>query len=497
MDAARRDPAAGPTAARRIDLNADIGEGPGPDGLDHDAELIGLVSSVNIACGGHAGDRGSMSRTVALAVAAGVAIGAHPSFPDRDGFGRRAVTMPDEALEASIVEQVGALAAIAEAAGAPLRHVKPHGALYSLAAADAAVAAVVARAVRRCGADLILVGLAGSVGLATAEAAGLRVAAEAFPDRAYEPDGTLRSRLRPDAVLLDSTLVGRRARAMAVEGLVEAIDGSRLTISADTLCLHGDTPGVVAHARAVRAALDDAGVRIAALPGSATSGSAPAVRAFGDAAVLVELAGPVGPATSRRVHELAASIEAGTLAVGRAGWGRPVPGATSVLVPIDPLVPGVAAAVRHLRRLVEAWPEGTSGAGSTPPAQTIAVGVLYGGVDGPDLDDVAESAGLTPDGIVELHAASVYEVLFLGFAPGFAYLGPLDERLVLPRLDVPRVTVPAGSVGIAGPHTAVYPVPSPGGWRIIGRTASVLWDPRRARPNLLAPGDRVRFVPQR
>lgn len=249
----------------RIDLNADVGEGPGADGLDVDAALIPLVSSVNIACGGHAGDAATMERAVRIALGAGVAIGAHPGYPDRAGFGRRIIPMSSRELEATIVTQVLALTAVASAAGATIRHVKPHGALYNLAATDPSIAGVVATAVRRCSPGLVLVGLAGSAGLAAAQGAGLATAAEAFPDRAYEPDGRLRSRALPEAVLLDSEVVGRRALAMAVEGRIVTTDGTRLAVDADTLCLHGDTPGAVGHARAVRAALEAAGCRIAAL----------------------------------------------------------------------------------------------------------------------------------------------------------------------------------------------------------------------------------------
>lgn len=250
---------------RRIDLNADVGEGPGADGLDVEAALIPLVSSVNIACGGHAGDAATMERAVRISIIAGTTIGAHPGYPDRAGFGRRPMPMTDVDLEATIIEQIVTLTVVAAAVGATVRHVKPHGALYNLAASDPEIAAVVARAVRRCSPDLVLVGLAGSVALDAGRAAGLAVAAEAFPDRAYDADGRLRSRALPGSVLLDSADVGERARAMAVDGLVVAVDGTRLPVRADTLCLHGDTPGVVGHARAVRAALEAAGWRIAPL----------------------------------------------------------------------------------------------------------------------------------------------------------------------------------------------------------------------------------------
>jgi UPF0271 protein len=250
-------------AGASVDLNADVGESLGPWSMGEDERLIRLVSSVNIACGFHAGDPTTIQRTVGLAVAAGAAIGAHPGYPDLVGFGRRDMDMTPEDLEAAIVYQVGAVAAFARSAGAELHHVKVHGALYNRAVKDSRVAQTVARAVRRCSGDLVIIGLAGSALIGAARAAGLAAASEAFPDRAYEADGSLRSRRFPGAVLTDSAVVAERAVAMARDGIVVAVDGSTLKVVADTLCLHGDTPGAAEHATAVRAALEAVGIGIA------------------------------------------------------------------------------------------------------------------------------------------------------------------------------------------------------------------------------------------
>lgn len=246
-----------------IDLNADVGESVGPWPMGDDERLIPLVSSVNIACGFHAGDPLTIERTVRAAIAADASIGAHPGYPDLGGFGRRDLDMAPDELEAALIYQLAAVAGFARAAGAELRHVKPHGALYNRAAQDDGVADSVARAVRRLSPGLILVGLAGSRLVAAGRAAGLAVAEEAFPDRAYEPDGSLRSRRLPGAVLTDSEVIAARAVEMACDGAVTAIDGSVIPLRADTLCLHGDTPGAAEHARAVRKALETAGVAIA------------------------------------------------------------------------------------------------------------------------------------------------------------------------------------------------------------------------------------------
>lgn len=251
--------------AVRIDLNADVGESLGPWPMGSDAELIPLVTSVNVACGAHAGDPLTIERTVRLAASHGVAVGAHPGYPDLIGFGRRDLAMAPDELEASLVFQVGALAAFAADAGVPLRHVKAHGALYNAAARDPVLAAVVARAVARVSRSVVLVGLAGSALIEAGHAAGLPTAAEAFADRAYEADGSLRSRRLAGAVHEDAAVVAAQAVAIARDGRVTTHDGAVLDVRADTICIHGDSPGAVEFAHAVREALAAAGVTVAAL----------------------------------------------------------------------------------------------------------------------------------------------------------------------------------------------------------------------------------------
>jgi len=251
---------------RTLDLNADVGEGFGRWGGSVDAELLAVVTSVNIACGFHAGDPRIMDRTVAAAVRAGVALGAHPGYFDLRGFGRREMVADPGEVENDVLYQVGALAAFARSHDAALTHVKPHGALYNQAARDPALAGAVARGVRRAGTGLTLVGLATSLPLRrAAEDEGLRFAAEAFADRAYERDGSLRSRRLPDAILEDPKAAAEQAVRIARDGIVVASDGSEVALVADTLCLHGDTPGAVAIARAVRSALEAAGITLAPL----------------------------------------------------------------------------------------------------------------------------------------------------------------------------------------------------------------------------------------
>lgn len=242
-----------------IDLNADVGEGADPRA---DEPILELVTSANIACGGHAGTPDTMRATIDFALRHGVAVGAHPSFPDRAHFGRKAMPMPLADLQLSIASQVGDLIAIAGACGARVGHVKPHGALYNVAARDARIAEAIGLALAAWRERLILVGLAGAGMLDTWRDLGFRVAAEAFADRRYEPDGSLRAREHADALVTDPAEAARQALSIACDGIVTAVDGSRLPVSAQTLCVHGDTPNAASILAAVRASLLERRVRI-------------------------------------------------------------------------------------------------------------------------------------------------------------------------------------------------------------------------------------------
>jgi len=242
----------------RIDLNADVGEGVGDD-----PGVLPSVSSANIACGFHAGNPALMRSTVQLARRHWVAVGAHPGFQDLEGFGRREMRVGTAELENLVAYQIAALAGVAALEGMRLSHVKPHGALYNMAARDAGMSDAIARAVRAVDASLVLFGLSGSELVAAGERAGLRVASEVFADRGYWPNGNLAPRGTPGAVMTDIEDVARRAVGMARDHAVTSVDGSSVSVRADTICIHGDTPGAAALARAVRSALIAAGIDIA------------------------------------------------------------------------------------------------------------------------------------------------------------------------------------------------------------------------------------------
>ena len=251
-----------------MDLNADLGESFGRWRLGDDENLVTHLTSANVACGFHAGDYLVMDATVALCARAGVAVGAQPGYPDLHGFGRRALPMSPDEVESAVRYQVGALEAFCRRHGVEMQHVKPHGALYNEAARNSGLAAAIARAVARFSRGLSLVGLAGSEPMAAAAAdAGLRFVPEAFADRAYQPDGSLVPRGTQGAVINDPDLAAAQALSIATEGVVTATDGTNVTVAAESICCHGDTPGAVAIAGAVRAALVGAGVPILAFGG--------------------------------------------------------------------------------------------------------------------------------------------------------------------------------------------------------------------------------------
>lgn len=266
-----------------LDLNCDLGEGFGPWRLGDDLALMEQVSSVNVACGFHAGDPGLMRATVEAAVARELAIGAHPSLPDLQGFGRREMRLSPQEVYEVVLYQIGALAAFCRAAGARLHHVKPHGALYNMAAGDPALAAAIAQAVKDFDPELVLYGLAGSAHIEAGRQAGLAVASEVFADRSYGPDGSLTPRSQPGALLPTTSDSVAQVLQMVREGTVRAADGRLVHIEAETLCIHGDGPHAVDTARALRAALRQEGVDVRAPAGPgvkpggavATSGLAP------------------------------------------------------------------------------------------------------------------------------------------------------------------------------------------------------------------------------
>ena len=245
-----------------IDLNADLGESFGAYTIGADPELIPLITSVNVACGFHAGDPLVMHKTVELCAKYGVAVGAHPGFPDLAGFGRRNMAMKPEEAKAAVLYQAGALAAFCRAAGVPLRHVKLHGAMYNMAAKDPLLARAVAEAVASLGEGIALMGLSGSEMLKAAHEAGVPVLSEVFADRGYRSDGSLVPRGQPGDLIRDEEEAASRVLRMIREGVVRSVEGVDVPIRADSVCVHGDGPKALAFAGKLRQELEKAGVEV-------------------------------------------------------------------------------------------------------------------------------------------------------------------------------------------------------------------------------------------
>lgn len=245
-----------------IDLNSDLGESFGDWKMGMDEDVMASISSSNVACGWHAGDPVVMTKTVRSARAAGVAVGAHPGYPDLMGFGRRNMTCTPDELYAYTLYQAGALAAVCRSEGLELQHVKPHGAMYNQAAKDPKMAEAIVRAVRALGGGVMLMGLANSAFEAAAAEAGVPFAAEAFVDRGYMPDGSLVPRSQPGAFIHDPQEAAARMVRLVKEGVVAAADGSELRLKAHSICVHGDNPDAVAMARMVRTALEKEGIAV-------------------------------------------------------------------------------------------------------------------------------------------------------------------------------------------------------------------------------------------
>lgn len=254
----------GTVAAQSIDLNSDLGESFGRRIVGDDASMFGIVTSANIACGFHAGDPATILASCRVASQRGVVVGAHPSYPDLPGFGRRDLDVAPDDLYADLMYQFGAIESIARAAGTRVRYVKPHGALYNRAVVDDAVAKAIARAVREFDESLPVLGLAGSALERATDAADVQFRKEAFADRAVLPDGTLAPRGVPGALITDPAVATQRAVRLATSGEVVAVDGSVVAMATDSICVHGDTPDAVAIALAVRAGLTEAGITLEA-----------------------------------------------------------------------------------------------------------------------------------------------------------------------------------------------------------------------------------------
>lgn len=463
---------------RRVDLNADLGE---LEDVSLDAAVMPLISSANVACGGHAGDTESIRRTIRLAKQHGVAVGAHPGYPDRKNFGRSSMDMPPEDLRAAIREQVALFNRIADEEGVAMHHVKLHGALYNDLIDNYEDSYAICRMLEELYPGVRIIGFSNSTFLRAAEDAGLVAIHEVFADRAYDADGKLLPRALPGAVIHDEARCLAQVEMMVMQGRVPTADDRLFPVQADSVCVHGDNPSAVAFVDALGNFFKRQSIALHPA-GDLTFTFAP----LGENALLAKLPSRIARSTHRRIRALQHRVSSGLHPAIR----EFVPCYSELKIDFDPKLIRYDELRDHVEKLsVQLDPS------DLPPARMIEIPVCYEGEHAPDLEQVARHTGLTADEVVRRHAGPTYLVYMLGFSPGFGYFGGLDPRIATPRKSTPRLTVPAGSVGIAGQQTGIYPVASPGGWQIIGRTPSRLFDPAADSPFMLEPGDEVRFVP--
>ncbi|MDF7808564.1 5-oxoprolinase subunit PxpB [Pontiellaceae bacterium B12219] len=446
----------------RIDLNADLGE-LAEGSLD--AALMPYISSCNIACAAHAGDFETMRRTVRLAKKQHVAIGAHPGYPDPENFGRVSMAFQTSDLCTLIRNQILLLKQIAEAEGARLNHIKLHGALYNDLADDYVRSLAVSKTIHSIDPELRFIVFSGSETARAAEDAGLIAVHEVFADRAYTADGKLMPRSESGAVLHEE--------ADCLKQVERFVDGSA-GLTADSICVHGDNPSAVQFVSNLRNFFNQRTIECA--PAGALTFS---FKPLGEGVLLAQLPPRIAKSTHRKI--LALQFEAKKIE----GILEMVPCFSELKINYDQAV----LSFRKLKQKLEALELCSV---RLPEPRLIQVPVIY---DGEDLSRVARHNGLTEAEVVRQHSEATYLIYMLGFSPGFAYMGGLASQLATPRLESPRVSVPAGAVGIAGNQTGIYPVESPGGWNIIGRTSLKLFDPEAEEPFLFEPGDEVCFVP--
>jgi KipI family sensor histidine kinase inhibitor len=458
---------------RIISLNADLGEHPGDS-----VALADIITTANVAGGGHAGGGELLTETIATCAHHDIQIGAHPSYPDRENFGRTSLwtSIDHEILRASIIEQIHAVQDAAALHGRALSHVKAHGALYNDAMANNDVASFLLEAITSATpTGTPVFGMPGSALERAARAVNVPFVAEGFMDRAYEDSGLLVSRTVPGAVLQDAAEATTHVLSMVLDHTVTSINGNRVALNVRTVCVHADTPGAAVTVRTVRTALETQGVTITAFaaPTSAT------VAHFGDSAYLI---------SDLPEMDLAAFAEAITNTVP-GSVARP--GLDSVLVSFPHA--GDIPVLEHLSDIIS----GIGRTASTAHGTMHTIPVRY---DGADLEGIAVTLGVAPDDIVAAHTNTLYRVALIGFAPGFPYLVPVDPTTPsaqllaqVGRLATPRTAVPAGSVAIASAMSAIYPSSMPGGWNLIGHSDATLFDAASNNPSLLRAGDRITF----
>ncbi len=451
-----------------IDINCDLGEGAG-----NDAALMPYLSTCNIACGGHAGDAQTIDSAIQLAVEHDVLIGAHPSFPDRKNFGRQVLQMPAKDLRDAILCQLELFRDRAKVAGVAVNHVKAHGSLYGVVANQLEAATLFVDAVSSIFKGVKVFGPPQSLLSSLAPKSGLVFVDEAFADRNYNADLSLVSRESNQAVLTQSLDVLMHLESMVFESRVTTLDGKAKLIRAETFCIHGDNPNALPILQAIHShpRLGHGLFELTFKP-------------FGESAILMEWPRRIETAISDDIRVCQREL---TECVGIRDC---VAGYHSLLVQyVEPIQ--YEQELDRLQKLVSKRARAASQADS----KLWQIPVCYDAKFGVDLEEIAATNQLPIPDVIQQHHASDYPVHFIGFRPGFLYLGGLNASIHMPRRAKPRLRVEQGMVAIGGEQTGVYPSAGPGGWNLIGKTPIRFFDAQSNTPCFAQPGDRIRFVP--
>jgi len=476
--------------ANKIDINCDLGEGKTPSDCEKDAKLMAYISSCNIACGGHAGDEQIMLVTLKNAAVNHLKIGAHPGYPDKVNFGRLSVEISATDLTETLKQQIDRLIKLADQLNISLHHIKFHGALYNDIEADNRLAELIANFCQQSYPALKLLGLAGGKLQLHCKKIGLAFIAEGFMDRSYLADGRLTPRSQNGAVITNQQDVISQAISLAKAQPITCSDNSKLTPQVKSICLHGDNPNGLSIAKELFASLQQRGISLnlsKAISQDKHQGFA--VIENGDAAFTIIFEMPVSEKLSRKIMQLVKVLNEKF----DTRLSEIIPSYQSITLCFDPLLNPAKLFKQEIRQLLT-----QQNLTQDTPIKTenklIKIPVCYDEEFGPDLKHVASHNRLTKCEVIRLHGENEYLVHMLGFLPGFLYLGGLNKQLFCPRKSTPDKLVSAGSVGIGGKQTGIYPIDSPGGWQIIGRSPIDLFDPQADFPAIASPLDRVQFV---
>ena len=490
----------------KVDINCDLGEGKTLSDCQHDSLLMPYISSCNIACGGHSGNNVIMRETLISAAHFGLKIGAHPGYPDKDNFGRLSIQISKHALNKTLTQQIESLTQLALELNIELHHIKFHGALYNDIETTDELAFQIANFCKTNYPNLKVMGLAAGKLQHHCHALSIDFIAEGFMDRTYLANGKLTPRSQTNALLEKTEDVIEQALFLAKNLSINTSDNSKLTPLVQSICLHGDNPNALNIAKQLLVRLQDSSIQLDY--SSNKNCYTYKILNNGDSAFSIIFDEPISECLSRKIESLAKEFQ-NELAEY---INELIPSYQSLTVCYNPLADSLQsinsqinnsqinssqAFEQLLHQLIQKKDYLRSGAPfleNYSTANLIEIPVCYEDEFAPDMAKVAEYSGLTKQQIITLHSEPEYLVHMLGFLPGFLYLGGLNKQLFCPRKETPNYQIKAGAVGIGGHQTGIYPVESPGGWQIIGRTPLQMFSPDNKPPTIASALDRIKFV---